>query len=76
MSMAVLTFDPRGKGSCLYTEMIDLHAVGALEISRASTVEFNNARQKWEVKNLKGKVLFFSKFRAVCLEWEREHLAR
>ena len=73
MSAAVLTFESNGTGHCLYTEMIDLSELGVLEISRASSIDFNNEKQQWEVKNLKGKVLFFSRFRADCLEWELGH---
>lgn len=70
MNSAILTFNQAGGGSCLYTELIDLHTLGALEISRASNIEFNNETQMWEVKDLKGAVQFSSKLRALCLKWE------
>ena len=44
---AVLTFSTNGTGSCLHTELIDLHSIGRLEVSRASTIEFNNQTQHW-----------------------------
>ena len=53
---AVLTISPQGTITGLYTELIDLHSMGRLEVSRASTIEFNNQTQHWEVKNLKGRV--------------------
>lgn len=74
MNALVVTFDATGAGSCLYSELIDLHSIGSLEIRRASHIEFNNASQKWEVKNLKGRVLFFAKARLACVEWEQENL--
>jgi hypothetical protein len=74
MSTAVLTFDRSGAGTCLYTELIDLQEIGALKVNRASTIEFNNQEQRWEVRSLAGKVLFFSKFRHFCIDWERQHI--
>lgn len=74
MNPAVLTFDIAGQGSCLYTELIDLPAIGPLEVRRASHLEFNNERQVWEVKSLTGVPLFFSKSRQVCLAWEQTGL--
>jgi hypothetical protein len=71
---AVLTFNTNGTGSCLYTELIDLHSIGRLEVSRASTIEFNNQTQHWEVKNLQGKALYFAHSRSACLEWETTNL--
>jgi hypothetical protein len=71
---AVLTFSTNGTGSCLYTELIDLHSIGRLEVSRASNIEFNNQTQHWEVKNLQGKTLYFSRSRSACLEWEHCNL--
>ena len=68
---AVVTFDASGHGSCLYTELIDLQSIGSLEVRRASFIEFNNPRQVWEVKNLSGRVLFFSRSRSACLSWEQ-----
>ena len=59
---------------CLWTEALPLHELGRLEITRASTIEFNNSTQHWEVKDLKGKVRFVAKSRAACLEWEQQNL--
>ena len=72
---AVLTFSTNGTGSCLYTELIDLSSLGKLEIQRASNIEFNNQSQRWEVKNLQGRVLFFARSRQTCLTWESNNLA-
>ncbi len=71
----VLAFSPDGLGRCLYSELIDLKQIGSLQINRASHIEFNNEKQRWEVQNLKGRVLFFSRSHAVCLAWEHQHLS-
>jgi hypothetical protein len=70
MNAPVITFDPAGKGRCLFTEAIDLSALGTLEIVRASTIEFNNISQLWEVKNTEGALLFSHASRQACLDWE------
>ena len=74
MNTAVLTIAPNGTGSCLYTELIDLKSIGSLEVTRATQIEFNNETQFWEVKNLKGSVLYFSRSRTACLAWEQGNL--
>ena len=74
MKSHVITFEPGGTARCLWTEAVPLHALGRLQISRASQIEFNNSNQKWEVIDRRGRVRFLAKSRAVCLEWERENL--
>ena len=69
-----ISFKPDGTAQCLWTEVLPLHELGRLEISRATNIEFNNTTQKWEVKDRGGKVRFFSKSRSACLEWEQENL--
>jgi hypothetical protein len=59
---AVLVFDPNGMGHCLYSEAIDLQALGVLQIQRASRIEFNNQAQCWEVLSLNGQVLLLQRF--------------
>jgi len=73
MSTIVLKFNPSGLGECLYTEIIDLSSIGSLEVHRASTIEFNQDKQEWEVRDRKGALLFSNKSRAVCLAWEQQH---
>jgi hypothetical protein len=76
MNSIVLTFDFSGKGSCLYSELIDLHSIGSLEVTRATTIEFNNRTQFWEVKDTRGIVLYFNRSRVACLAWEHQDLNR
>ena len=73
MNTPVITFDPAGNGHCLFTEAIDLSALGALEIVRASTIEFNNTTQVWEVKSTEGAPSFSHPSRSACLDWEHQH---
>ncbi len=74
MNTTTISFKPDGTGSCLYTELIDLQSIGRLEVKRASTIEFNNTSQFWEVKDRRGNLLFFARQRKDCIQWEHEHL--
>jgi hypothetical protein len=74
MNTCVLKFDTNGHGSCLYSELIDLHSIGSLEVTRATQIEFNNESQFWEVKDPRGTVLYFSRSRTACLAWEHQDL--
>lgn len=76
MIATVLKFDPTGNGHCLFTEAIDLSSLGALEIVRASSIEFNNQAQEWEVKSPEGELLFSHPSRQACLDWERQYFNR
>jgi hypothetical protein len=73
MTAINLSFDPSGTGTCFFTEAIDLHRIGTLEITRASTIEFNAHSQAWEVRNLDNQVLYSNPSRQLCLEWEQHH---
>ena len=68
---AVLTFNPDGTAHGLYTETIPLHALGRLSIRRASSIDFDDAIQKWVVRNPEGAELYQSPSRQRCLDWER-----
>jgi hypothetical protein len=68
-----MTFDTAGTGRGFYTEAIELNQIGVLEITRASTIEFNTAKQQWEVKTNEGEVLFENPSRQACLLWEQQH---
>jgi hypothetical protein len=69
-----ISFKPDGTAQCLWTDALPLHELGRLEIHRATNIEFNNTTQQWEVKDQKGRVRFFARSRAACLEWEQENL--
>lgn len=76
MNTSVLKFDATGKGHCLYTEAIDLSTLGALEIVRASSIEFNNQTQLWQVRSAEGIRLFSDASRQACLDWEHQYFNR
>lgn len=70
-----LRFDPAGQIGCLYTEAIDLRALGKLEITRATDIRFNDASQQWDVHEYStGNVLFSHASRTECLHWENQNL--
>lgn len=75
-----LLFTPAGEARCLYTDQVDLRALGTLRIERASTIDFNLHTQEWEVRRQPGKPwasttppLFAHASREVCLRWEHDH---
>jgi len=76
MITAVLKFDPAGNGHCLFTEAIDLASLGTLEIVRASSIEFNNTAQLWEIQSPEGELLFSHPSRQACLNWEHHYFTR
>ena len=76
MNTPVIKFDPSGNGHCLFTEAIDLSLLGTLEIVRASSIEFNNPAQQWEVKSAEGVLLFADPSRQACLDWEHQYFNR
>ena len=54
-----LRFTPRGHIDCLYTEAIDLRALGRLQVVRATDIRFNDSSQEWDVHDADtGSVLF------------------
>jgi hypothetical protein len=70
-----LDFTSDGHAHCLYDEAIDLHALGHLQMRRASHIEFNEETQQWEVRLVGGEgAVFAAASRHECLAWEREHL--
>jgi hypothetical protein len=76
MTTIVLKFDPAGNGHGLFTEAIDLSALGALEIVRASSIEFDNPTQRWQVRSVEGMLLFSNPSRKACLDWEHQYYNR
>jgi hypothetical protein len=73
MNTLALKFDLGGTGHCLYSELIDLAALGPLAVQRAANVEFNPANQQWEVHGQDGQLLHSHRSRAVCLAWEQQY---
>lgn len=71
---AELVFSADGTGRGLYTEAVDLAAIGRLRVSRASRVEFDNRAGLWRVYPPRGgEALFSHRSRRACIEWEHTH---
>ena len=73
MTPHVVIFAGNGEGHCLYTEAIELAAIGRLTIRRATTIEFSETSQQWEVRDAGGALLHTNPSREVCLTWEHRH---
>ena len=72
---SILRFDPGGHIGCLYTEAIDLRALGRLQVVRATDIRFNPATQQWDVHDAAtGRRLHSDPSREACLAWERVNL--
>ena len=72
---STLRFDPGGHIGCLYTEAIDLRALGRLLVVRATDIRFNDSTQQWDVHDAAtGQLLFSHQSRNECLNWEHNNL--
>ena len=74
MNTHTITFAVESTARCLWTEAVPLHELGRLDLTRASTIEFHNDKQQWEVRlaSNPGVVAFSDLSRDICLKWERE----
>lgn len=70
-----ISFAADGTARCLWSEIIDLAALGTLHVERVTNIAFSNTRQEWLVVSMKsGLNLFHHKLRSECVRWELEHL--
>lgn len=75
MANTSLRFSPGGRIDCLFTEVIDLRALGRLQVFRATDIRFNAHTQQWDVHAADtGQVLFSHRSRTECLHWEQINL--
>ena len=73
--MNTLRFHPGGQIDCLYTEAIDLRALGRLQVFRATDIRFCEKSQQWNVRCAStGTLLHSDPSREACLAWERANL--
>lgn len=73
---ATIRINPGGTIDCLYTEVIDLRALGRLEVFRATDIRFCEKSQHWNVRCAStGKLLHSDPSRDSCLAWERDNVA-
>lgn len=72
----VLEITDDGDIHCLYTDEIDLFAIGQVtNVRKASNVEFNENIQQWEVSDLNGKILHTNPNREAAIEFEIEEFS-
>jgi len=72
---STLRFDPGGHIDCLYTEAINLRALGRLHVVRATDIRFNSNNQQWDVHDAAtGQLLHSHTSRTECLRWEHDNL--
>ncbi|WP_054692445.1 hypothetical protein [Syntrophomonas palmitatica] len=64
---------PDGTIEGLYTDAIPLQKLGKLTVTRATTVEFDDARQEWLVALPDGQEIYSNASREVALEWEKTY---
>ena len=70
-----LRFNPGGQIDGLYTEAIDLRALGRLQVYRATDIRFCQKSQQWNVRSAcTGKLHHTDPSRDACLAWERANL--
>ena len=70
-----LRFDETGHVACLYTEAVDLRALGRLHVVRATDIRFNDSTQQWEVRcATTEEILHTDPSRAACVAWEHDNL--
>ncbi len=67
---------PDGRVIGIHTDSIELGDLGKLNVSRATTIEYDNAAQKWVVRDIEGNFLYSHASRSKCLAWEVEWLDR
>jgi hypothetical protein len=76
MNTIAISFKTDGTAHCLWTEALNLRELGKLEIHRATSIEFNNATQLWEVRDSENQLLHSDPSRNACLEWEHQYFNR
>ncbi len=71
----VFTVHEDGTITALHTDALPLESLGQLTIKRASTIEFNNTSQLWEVTlGSENMPRYWNRSRTACIEWEIEQL--
>lgn len=74
--MSALFITPAGVCECLYTEQIDLSAIGRIHVRRATHIIYDNAERHWVVTDTLENKLFSHSKREVCLKWEQGYLEK
>lgn len=77
MSSITLWFKDDGTVTSVWHDVLTKLDLGPAKVKRASTIEFNDRRQVWEVR-LAGRrgVAFRHPSRTACLRWEKQQLEK
>lgn len=71
-----LRIHPDGTATALWSDLLPSLGLGRMTVKRASTIEFNERTQKWEVRFTGSrKVRFSHQKRSACIAWEHEELS-
>ncbi|MGB8166153.1 MAG: hypothetical protein WCF18_01595 [Chthoniobacteraceae bacterium] len=72
----VITFPEDGTATTLWTDHIPLADLGHCRVRRASWIDWNEHRQRWEVRfdPHADDPVFSDSSREKCLAWENEQL--
>ncbi len=73
-TLVITIDDTDGTVGCLYTEDIDLTAIGSLNVRRASHVKYDNEVQKWTVHLVDGTNLGYFRTRTEAIAAEVDYL--
>lgn len=70
--MICIQFATDGTGRAVYTEELPLAELGSLSMTRASSVEYNETTQQWDVRLTSNpdQVAYSDKSRNECIKWE------
>lgn len=67
----IIRIETDGTVRAVHTERFPLSDIGPMKMERASTVEFNEVEQTWEVRWAgEDRVVFAHPRRDVCIAWE------
>jgi hypothetical protein len=75
MKPVELFIGTNGDVHCLHADVVHELDLGKPTIERASTIEFSNENQRWEVA-IDGTMVHHAPTRQQCLDWEHETLNR
>ncbi len=74
--MIQIEINAQGGVAMLHDDLVNLAALGQVQVKRASHVEFSNVTGQWYVQSAKTlAILHYAETRAAALAWEKQHYA-